>query len=1289
MKKFRQIGLLLSALVGMMGVASCTDFHEDYGEGGFAGGDVPVTFTVSVPGVVQTVGKTYAMTDTAENAVVNIQALIFQEHNGDTLYLGRRSVQSVEISTPGSDISKKSFTINLPESDEKYLVVLIANAEILVETTLVNNLTGQTKTFVLSYLRKRAIGKQNAYEGSTIPMWGETDLFSVPDPSGIEKKTVDLVRMVAKVSVLVSKNAPGENFKLQSVYVYNAYDMGYVAGGMPTLVPPGAIKQTSPIEYYGPEVKESGCENEIYLFEANNSGPMMAMENRTCLVLRAKYKSEPNDYYYRVDFLKKDTFIDILRNHHYKVVVNKITGIGYTTPEEALAKRPFNIDAMVIEWNDTDKNIKNLFTDGRYMLGLSSVGYDLDGGEYGIADFDNQLIIKTDHPDGWQIVSIIDSDTQTEIDRQTGWLRKSDPSELPEYSLVHLLTQENDTYAPRSATIKVRAGTIEAEVKVTQGERQPGRLVITNSTGPLKEITELVFAGNAPAAQEFRVTWSPKDAECTIDTIRHFKNLGPLTYASGSDRLGVPGPGGMTVTSAGAPGTQVFTVRPDNSLPVGDADEYSTLVVFTLPTASHPSKSILLRYIKRYYLESDNLTVYSAEEQSTFNIVSNATWTIKSITNGDLIEIENWPRSGGIESARTTMPFTFTPKAGASGVVSIVFVFNGTEQTVPFRITPTVYYVSAGGDDANDGITPATPLATMQRALTSIQTKITNSEWPLKADGTKKPATIVVSGTIENDGTGAGGNMMNITGTLPYIKLDGSGTLDAMHLGSVININHGDTVSLEGNLILRGGNKPSGTPRGGGVFVQSGSNAFIMNGGTIEDCYAAAGGGVCAEGYFEMNDGTIRGDSAEWGGGVFVAGTGTFEMKGGTISTNKAIQLATPSSGSGCGGGVYLQSGGTFVMSGEAKIYGVKKFDSNDAENAVDGAIALKNIAKISGSSLFNAGGTATYAGYPTPTGFSGNIIASGYSFTHHTLPSAIKVPEPVWYVYEGGNDNADGRSVETAVKTPQTALDAPTYGIKNVPSLTEATILVSDTIKATGGGPLVNISGSAGVYPSITLQSASSAEWPDNKDGVLSANDIASGYVLYVVNHTVTLDNNLTLMGGNNAAPTGYAGGANVGGSSGKLILNEASIIGNKGFLGGGVYVFNSGTFTMNNGGTITENTAMHGGGVYVANSGTFTMTGGEIGGGSGPNRGNVADYSGGPGIGYGGGVYVHAAGGNKGKFDKTGGIVYGFNGSGPPFPYDNNLAYATQGCAVWDYTTVPNYRDTTLDTGDDWHSN
>jgi hypothetical protein len=126
----------------------------------------------------------------------------------------------------------------------------------------------------------------------------------------------------------------------------------------------------------------------------------------------------------------------------------------------------------------------------------------------------------------------------------------------------------------------------------------------------------------------------------------------------------------------------------------------------------------------------------------------------------------------------------------------------------------------------------------------------------------------------------------------------------------------------------------------------------------------------------------------------------------------------------------------------------------------------------------------------------------------------------------------------------------------------------------------------------------------------------------------------------------------------------------------GGGVYVADGGTFTMQGGASVSGNTASassdsgpysYGGGVYVAQYGTFTMQ--DDASVSGNTASDSGPYS------YGGGVY--AAGG--GTLAKTGGVIYGSDADG-----DLKNTAGTNGHAVYieAYGSPAKVRDSTAGT-------
>jgi len=134
------------------------------------------------------------------------------------------------------------------------------------------------------------------------------------------------------------------------------------------------------------------------------------------------------------------------------------------------------------------------------------------------------------------------------------------------------------------------------------------------------------------------------------------------------------------------------------------------------------------------------------------------------------------------------------------------------------------------------------------------------------------------------------------------------------------------------------------------------------------------------------------------------------------------------------------------------------------------------------------------------------------------------------------------------------------------------------------------------------------------------SRNDDGGGGVYIDNNGTFTMDGGV--ISGNTAA---WGGGVFV--PSGTFTMNSGKIIGNTARENGGGVDASSGIFYMN-GGIISDNTALHGGGVYLWQNGTFIMRDGTI-------THNTASKNG-------GGLFIltyHKA------FSKTGGTITGYN--------------------------------------------
>lgn len=541
--------------------------------------------------------------------------------------------------------------------------------------------------------------------------------------------------------------------------------------------------------------------------------------------------------------------------------------------------------------------------------------------------------------------------------------------------------------------------------------------------------------------------------------------------------------------------------------------------------------------------------------------------------------------------------------------------------------------------------------------------------------------TIMVSGatTIDQEievkngesltvkGTGSGASITNNDGRIFNITSGGSLTLgenitltgtNATGNGGAVYVN-GGSFTMEADSKITG----SSAQNGGGVYIAGGT--FTMNGTAILQGNMATthGGGVhiFSGGTFTMNGGTIDGtakNTATYGGGVFISG-GIFNMNDGTISGNTVTQS---------GGGVYVNDG-NFTMAG-GTIGGTT---ANTATQNGGGVFIFNGTFAVSGSSLTITGNTANNVylasgktitiGAEGLTGGTIGVTTEGIGagrkvkITNTSVDRAgvIFISDYAAYSiaeYDGAVylSDAETKYVAGADGTETLGLFKDALAAVNASGGT-ITLLknIDGTSKVFGLGTPITFTGGTKVNPIIldlngyTINRGLSAPTTD-------------GSVIKIEGGTLTIkDSSATKPDGTNGIGTitggntdGGGGGIHITSNSsgnvpGSLILESGSISDNtaNASFGGGVYIGNDCTFTMN-GGVIENNKVISnsGGGVYVGSS-TFIMTGGNITGntvtenGGGVNIGsngvftmNNGTISGNTATQKGGGVYVSSTG-------------------------------------------------------------
>jgi hypothetical protein len=235
----------------------------------------------------------------------------------------------------------------------------------------------------------------------------------------------------------------------------------------------------------------------------------------------------------------------------------------------------------------------------------------------------------------------------------------------------------------------------------------------------------------------------------------------------------------------------------------------------------------------------------------------------------------------------------------------------------------------------------------------------------------------VTPGTVLTVGGGVSLTLRNITfegaanNTTPLLKVGAGGKLileDGVKLiNNITTADAGGVWVNGGALILNSGVEITGMEarRAGGVLVDALGN-FIMSGGTIgrKDYGNTAseengGGGVLvASGSFDMNGGTIEHNSALEkfsGGGVCVLREGTFNLNIGTLKKNTAQEVDS-------GGGVCVISDYNdvvnFVMNGAGAL-----IDDNTAKKARSGGGLYGGGLQINSGTIAHNKAEAEYSG--------------------------------------------------------------------------------------------------------------------------------------------------------------------------------------------------------------------------------------------------------------------------------------------------------------------------------------
>lgn len=719
MKKITKKLLSALALILICGlVSSCTDERDSYNSP--SGGDQEqlVSFSVRVPG--SSAPDTYGLTSNDETDVKQIVILLFS--GGNYTY---GPIYSGHITSNPGDNKLKSFTAKIPVGS--YDMVMLANSNAFLSTALPGINVGDAKATVLNKLLVASNTKWETNSAAAnyipIPMWGEVSAINVV--SGMPTPTnLSMVRMLAKVDVALTTAAVQAKFTLESVRLYNYNDKGQIVPVVANLnatldgvtapsVPTTAVKPANPVNspllYNGAAITKDvatrgiSCLDEIYTFESLK-GTNASHLNNTCLVIGGKYNGETNETFYRVDFAHTTgagaatvtTYLDILRNHNYKVNITNVSGSGLPTAEDAFKSRPVNIQATILDWDDG--GMSDVVSDGKHILRVSQGEFTFTSEARNATSTDNTLTVMTDNPTGWKVEKVVDAGGNN-----ITWLSLNTATGVANtvYN-TKIVLAANATGATRTGFIYLNAGRLTYKVKVVQNTNIAFFLNLRN-TDNTADITELFFGAAvniAPNAQSLLLAWMPTSKIVSVSMTQ--TGTTAFVYGTSTNK-----PGTGTEISYPATGNKTLSIRPSAMIAAEIATnpfaERASRLDFTLNDGTnYVIKSLILRQqIYKLIVEQPTAVYLMNGTTYTLNVRSNVNWRIKSVTQSvpGLLALKasdnlGTQTGGGANTSATGTPVTFTVANSATLTGTLTIVFESTDnpqrfadQTVVINLT--------------------------------------------------------------------------------------------------------------------------------------------------------------------------------------------------------------------------------------------------------------------------------------------------------------------------------------------------------------------------------------------------------------------------------------------------------------------------------------------------------------------------------------------------------------------------------------------------------------------------
>ena len=627
-----------------------------------------VRFDVELPD--NSVPATRGIQTEAEAVVNSFYVLVFDK-NDEFAYKKTipASAFTSETSGAGSTAKEiKSFKVSLLKSSsaaDLFTVVLLANVDASTAlTTAVEAITvGDDRETVLEALTQTWTGNP----AMPVPM------ASVPKAAVEVKETTsfsganafNMIRMVARIDVTLAASV-ATNYSVKRVLYYNYNTVGRVwTKNYSGIVTTGTTLPANPgtataHTYYAVANTRSGglADTHFTALLYAQEAAVNSATNRPCVVVELEDKTGVSVGHYRADLLSSSgspKYLDILRNHRYQIGITNVYSNGFTDPDDAYNSTPVGLEATVVDWDEAD--MKDVIVNGNYWVSISSRDLILNNS----AQTDTSVEITTNVSTGWSVIGVYD-DANCSIAHGGAWLTSAAKSGN---NLAVTVTQNSSVL--RTAYVKLKAGTVEFTVKVTQKVSW----IKIYASDAITEITSLDFPANNgtpdvnPLPQSFIVRWEPADQPLTITKTNLSGVDAAFSWQDASDAL----------TTLPVGGSYTFTIDPVaiSSTILGGNPSYNTgsKMKFTLDDGAGTTSEKSIDLTQKDYTFSATIeSYYLLNGQSiTIPLNSDSPWTATLGGNTGII--------GG------TLP-TLSGAAG-SGSLTFQLIADGSNALNPDR----------------------------------------------------------------------------------------------------------------------------------------------------------------------------------------------------------------------------------------------------------------------------------------------------------------------------------------------------------------------------------------------------------------------------------------------------------------------------------------------------------------------------------------------------------------------------------------------------------------------------